>query len=84
MIWFERALELAERGRDKVEDHPLVGAVLVHGDQVVGEGWYEYAGVQHAEVIALAQAGDAREAPRCTSRSSRAITPVARRPAPRR
>jgi diaminohydroxyphosphoribosylaminopyrimidine deaminase/5-amino-6-(5-phosphoribosylamino)uracil reductase len=56
--WFERALELAERGRDKVEDHPLVGAVLVHGDDVVGEGWYEYANVDHAEAIALAQAGE--------------------------
>jgi diaminohydroxyphosphoribosylaminopyrimidine deaminase/5-amino-6-(5-phosphoribosylamino)uracil reductase len=61
--WFERALELAERGRGKVEDHPLVGAVLVHGDEVVGEGWYEYANVEHAEAIALAQAGErAREA----------------------
>jgi diaminohydroxyphosphoribosylaminopyrimidine deaminase / 5-amino-6-(5-phosphoribosylamino)uracil reductase len=56
--WFERALELAERGRGKVEDHPLVGAVLVHGDEVVGEGWYEYARVDHAEAIALAQAGE--------------------------
>jgi diaminohydroxyphosphoribosylaminopyrimidine deaminase/5-amino-6-(5-phosphoribosylamino)uracil reductase len=56
--WFERALELAERGRGKVEDHPLVGAVLVHGDEVVGEGWYEYASVDHAEAIALAQAGE--------------------------
>jgi diaminohydroxyphosphoribosylaminopyrimidine deaminase/5-amino-6-(5-phosphoribosylamino)uracil reductase len=55
---FERALELAERGRGKVEDHPLVGAVLVHGDEVVGEGWYEYARVDHAETIALAQAGE--------------------------
>ncbi len=58
MNWFERALELAERGRGKVEDHPVVGAVLVHGDEVVGEGWYEYAKVDHAETIALAQAGE--------------------------
>jgi diaminohydroxyphosphoribosylaminopyrimidine deaminase / 5-amino-6-(5-phosphoribosylamino)uracil reductase len=56
--WFERALELAERGRGKVEDHPLVGAVLVQGDKAVGEGWYEYANVDHAEAIALAQAGE--------------------------
>jgi diaminohydroxyphosphoribosylaminopyrimidine deaminase/5-amino-6-(5-phosphoribosylamino)uracil reductase len=56
--WFEHALELAERGRGKVEDHPLVGAVVVRGDEVVGEGWYEYASVEHAEVIALAQAGE--------------------------
>ena len=40
----ERALELAERGRGKVRDHPLVGAVVVAGDEVVGEGWYEYDG----------------------------------------
>ena len=55
---FERALELAERGRGKVEDHPLVGAALVRDDEVVGEGWYEYANVDHAETVALAQAGD--------------------------
>jgi diaminohydroxyphosphoribosylaminopyrimidine deaminase/5-amino-6-(5-phosphoribosylamino)uracil reductase len=54
----ERALELAERGRGRVEDHPLVGAVLVNADEVVGEGWYEYARVDHAETIALAQAGE--------------------------
>ncbi|MCW2975016.1 MAG: Riboflavin biosynthesis protein RibD [Actinomycetia bacterium] len=58
MTPFDRALELAERGRAKVEDHPLVGAVVVAGDQIVGEGWYEYAGVDHAEARALAQAGD--------------------------
>jgi len=54
----KRALELAERGRGKVRDHPLVGAVIVAGDEVVGEGWYEYDAVDHAETVALAQAGD--------------------------
>ena len=57
MTYFERALELAERGRGKVEDHPLVGAVVVREDEIVGEGWYAYANVEHAEPIALAQAG---------------------------
>jgi diaminohydroxyphosphoribosylaminopyrimidine deaminase/5-amino-6-(5-phosphoribosylamino)uracil reductase len=56
--WFQRALELAERGRGKVEDHPLVGAVLVNDGEVVGEGWYEYDAVDHAETVALRQAGD--------------------------
>jgi len=56
---FERALELAERGRGKTGDHPLVGAVLVRDDEVVGEGWYEHKAVRHAEVIALEHAGDA-------------------------
>jgi diaminohydroxyphosphoribosylaminopyrimidine deaminase / 5-amino-6-(5-phosphoribosylamino)uracil reductase len=56
---FARALELAERGRDRTRDHPLVGAVVVRDGGVVGEGWYEYDGVLHAEAIALEQAGDA-------------------------
>jgi diaminohydroxyphosphoribosylaminopyrimidine deaminase/5-amino-6-(5-phosphoribosylamino)uracil reductase len=56
---FERALELAERGRGKAGDHPLVGAGVVRNGEVVGEGWYEYEGVRHAEVIALDRAGDA-------------------------
>jgi diaminohydroxyphosphoribosylaminopyrimidine deaminase/5-amino-6-(5-phosphoribosylamino)uracil reductase len=56
---FLRALELAERGRGKTGDHPLVGAVVVSDGEVVGEGWYEYEGVRHAEVIAFEQAGDA-------------------------
>jgi diaminohydroxyphosphoribosylaminopyrimidine deaminase/5-amino-6-(5-phosphoribosylamino)uracil reductase len=56
---FLRALDLAERGRGKTGDHPLVGAVVVRDGEVVGEGWYEYDGVRHAEVIALEQAGDA-------------------------
>ena len=63
MSHFERALELAEHGRGKVGDHPLVGAVVVRGGEVVGEGWYELDLVRHAEVAALEQAGgDARDA----------------------
>jgi diaminohydroxyphosphoribosylaminopyrimidine deaminase / 5-amino-6-(5-phosphoribosylamino)uracil reductase len=56
---FERARELAERGRGKTGDHPLVGAVVVGDGEVVGEGWYEYDRVRHAEAIALEEAGEA-------------------------
>ena len=59
MTHYERALELAERGRGKTGDHPLVGAVVARDGEILGEGWYEYDGVRHAEVIALEQAGDA-------------------------
>jgi diaminohydroxyphosphoribosylaminopyrimidine deaminase / 5-amino-6-(5-phosphoribosylamino)uracil reductase len=55
-----RALELAERGWGHVSPNPMVGAVVVspQGD-VVGEGWYEGPrGHPHAEVRALAQAGE--------------------------
>jgi len=56
---FAHALELAERGRGKTGDHPLVGAVLERDGEIVGEGWYEYDGVRHAEAIALERAGEA-------------------------
>ncbi len=58
MSHFLRALELAERGRGETRDHPLVGAVVVRDGEVVGEGWYEYDGIRHAEAIALERAGD--------------------------
>jgi diaminohydroxyphosphoribosylaminopyrimidine deaminase/5-amino-6-(5-phosphoribosylamino)uracil reductase len=54
-----RALELAERGRGYVEPNPLVGAVVAHGDRIVGEGWHQRYGQAHAEVHALAAASDA-------------------------
>jgi diaminohydroxyphosphoribosylaminopyrimidine deaminase / 5-amino-6-(5-phosphoribosylamino)uracil reductase len=56
--YMRRALELAERGRGRVEPNPLVGAVVVRDGRVVGEGWHEAFGQAHAEVNALAQAGE--------------------------
>jgi diaminohydroxyphosphoribosylaminopyrimidine deaminase/5-amino-6-(5-phosphoribosylamino)uracil reductase len=53
-----RALELAERGRLTASPNPVVGAVLVHDGEVVGEGWHERRGEAHAEVNALAAAGE--------------------------
>jgi len=52
-----RALELAERGLYTTTPNPRVGCVIVHGGTVAGEGWHERAGAAHAEVNALAQAG---------------------------
>ena len=56
--WMRRALELAERGRHTVSPNPLVGCVLVRGGELVGQGWHERAGGPHAEIAALADAGD--------------------------
>ena len=54
----DRALELAERGRGTTHPNPVVGAVVVTpGGTVVGEGWHEYAGGPHAELVALRAAG---------------------------
>ena len=56
--YLERAVELAERGRGTTRPNPLVGAVVVSDGEVVGEGWHERAGGPHAEIVALAAAGD--------------------------
>ncbi|PVY70393.1 diaminohydroxyphosphoribosylaminopyrimidine deaminase [Tamilnaduibacter salinus] len=58
-----RAIRLAWRGQYSAHPNPRVGCVLAHGEQVVGEGWHERAGEAHAEVRALADAGErARDA----------------------
>jgi diaminohydroxyphosphoribosylaminopyrimidine deaminase/5-amino-6-(5-phosphoribosylamino)uracil reductase len=58
-VSLQRALELSERGRGRVEHtHPLVGAVVVLDGEVVGEGWYAGRGSPHAEVAALQAAGE--------------------------
>jgi diaminohydroxyphosphoribosylaminopyrimidine deaminase/5-amino-6-(5-phosphoribosylamino)uracil reductase len=54
----ERALDLAARARGRTSPNPLVGAVVVAGGTVVGEGWHRRAGEPHAEREALAMAGE--------------------------
>lgn len=53
------ALELAERGWGRVHPNPLVGAVVVQDGRIVGEGCHREFGGAHAEIEALAAAGDA-------------------------
>ena len=48
------ALGLAERGRGKVEPNPMVGAVVVSGGKIIGQGYHRRFGQAHAEVNALA------------------------------
>ena len=54
----KRALDLARRGRGRTSPNPLVGAVIVKGGQVIGEGYHQKAGTPHAEIHALNAAGD--------------------------
>lgn len=53
-----RALELARRGLYSTHPNPRVGCVIVKDGQAIGEGWHERAGEAHAEIMALAQAGN--------------------------
>lgn len=55
--WMRRALALAHRAEGRTSPNPLVGAVLVKGGQVVGEGHHRGPGRPHAEAEALAAAG---------------------------
>jgi diaminohydroxyphosphoribosylaminopyrimidine deaminase/5-amino-6-(5-phosphoribosylamino)uracil reductase len=52
-----RALDLAERGRRTASPNPVVGAVIVDGGQIIGEGFHMRAGEPHAEVHAIEKAG---------------------------
>src|SRR5260221_4972270 len=52
------ALELARQGRGQTSPNPMAGALLVRDGQVVGRGVHIYAGMKHAEILALEQAGE--------------------------
>jgi len=52
----EEALALAERGWGATSPNPAVGAVVVRDGEVVGRGFHTWAGMKHAEVLALEEA----------------------------
>ncbi|MGD2064468.1 MAG: bifunctional diaminohydroxyphosphoribosylaminopyrimidine deaminase/5-amino-6-(5-phosphoribosylamino)uracil reductase RibD [Nitrospirota bacterium] len=55
--YMRRALTLARRGLGYTSPNPAVGAVLVKGGRIVGEGYHRRAGTPHAEIHALEAAG---------------------------
>lgn len=56
--WMQRCLDLARQGAGRTAPNPMVGAVIVKGNTVVGEGFHPGCGRPHAEVFALQAAGD--------------------------
>ena len=53
-----RAIELARKGQGLVSPGAMVGCVVANNGEVVGEGFYTWDGVKHAEVLALERAGE--------------------------
>jgi diaminohydroxyphosphoribosylaminopyrimidine deaminase/5-amino-6-(5-phosphoribosylamino)uracil reductase len=54
--YMREALDLARQGEGRTSPNPAVGAVLVRDGRVVGRGFHTWAGIKHAEVLALEEA----------------------------
>jgi len=52
-FYMQRCLELAVMGIGNVSPNPMVGCVIVHEDQIIGEGYHQKIGEAHAEVNAI-------------------------------
>jgi diaminohydroxyphosphoribosylaminopyrimidine deaminase/5-amino-6-(5-phosphoribosylamino)uracil reductase len=57
--YMRRALRLARRGEGRVSPNPLVGAVIVLNDRIIGEGYHRRCGENHAEINAIENATEA-------------------------
>ena len=52
-FFMERCIQLAKLGMGEVAPNPLVGALIVHKGEIIGEGYHEKYGFAHAEVNAI-------------------------------
>ena len=62
-----RALELARLGMGQVSPNPMVGCVIVHNGLIIGEGWHQEFGKEHAEVNAIKSVKDRSLLPESTA-----------------
>lgn len=56
--YMQEAIALAAKGRGYTSPNPMVGAVVVKSNQIIGRGWHRAAGRDHAEVEAINDAGN--------------------------
>lgn len=56
--YMKEAIPLALKGKGKTSPNPMVGCVIVKDNKIVAEGWHKYCGADHAEIMALKQAGE--------------------------
>ncbi|MDO5041190.1 MAG: bifunctional diaminohydroxyphosphoribosylaminopyrimidine deaminase/5-amino-6-(5-phosphoribosylamino)uracil reductase RibD [Peptoniphilus sp.] len=55
-FYMKRAIELAKKGMGSTKANPLVGCVIVKNDEIIGEGYHERFGENHAEINAILNA----------------------------
>jgi diaminohydroxyphosphoribosylaminopyrimidine deaminase/5-amino-6-(5-phosphoribosylamino)uracil reductase len=60
-----QALRLAEQGQYTARPNPMVGCVIVKDGHIIGQGFHRKAGEEHAEINALAEAGDNAKGATC-------------------
>ena len=51
--YMKQALRLARRGQGRTSPNPMVGAVIVKGNRIIGQGYHRYFGGKHAEINAI-------------------------------
>jgi len=64
-FYMQQAFVLAKRGEFSARPNPCVGCLLVNRDQVIAKGWHWQAGSDHAEIMALKQAGSVAKGATC-------------------
>lgn len=57
--YMHRCLQLAQQAKGHTAPNPMVGAILVHNDRIIGEGWHHHYGGAHAEVNCFDHVADA-------------------------
>lgn len=56
--YMKSVLRLAAKGRGQTSPNPMVGAIIVNKNRVIGKGYHRKAGTPHAEILALREAGE--------------------------
>jgi len=51
--FMQQCIELAEKGAGNVSPNPMIGAIIVHEDKIIGQGYHERYGGAHAELNAI-------------------------------
>ncbi len=65
-LYMQRAIDIASLGHGRVSPNPMVGCVIVHKGKIIGEGWHQSFGKEHAEAIALQNVKDKSLLPEAT------------------